>query len=656
MKWLRSPFLIPVLFLLYHYKLWTGVQTLAADTGDGIGAFKFFSILPYYWNWYEAAGQPYWTEMAIYRLQDPLMWPFVLFVKVLPVNPLIQFNLFILLRMGLLGVGFYYLLKTLKCRDFSAQLGTLIAMFGSAIPIMFRSIGALDLLTGFVGLMLFGLKFIQTGKRVYGFLVLLVLLHESITYHILYLVPIALVLLPTYWKHLLPYKKQILIGALIFGAALSAEFLAVKDPSLLPALRSMRYGTWVDAKGKVVQKEVGVGESVLSSDNLKAVAEDCGTRFSCRYYSVNLLKTFLLSDSAWSLTGYISFAGIGLLLISFLFIKRWDFRMLHTIGILTFVLSLGGATPLWGFLQKILPVLGFVRHTGFYFHLFVLVLCCLSALALNEFQDRMSKGMRPVLFLIVFVDLLAFQRLYVAGFLNFAKEGQLEKIDSRASERFESRILRVYNPYLIPRSSAATVYGTPSVLEPIFVQDQITEDHLKRGEHPRHFGFITLFISKPMAQLRVKLGNDLNAFKERVGVTPFGVLTSTNERREPRTLEIKGENLISSFTVARPTTMYLAVPFETIHSITVNGKPTPFTSSEGGYGVLFSSDEGPNSVEIEPKLGRRNLIYSLYYGAYFFFLWLAFHPEKFLSRIFRETSFNLSDLLSRTRASSKSFT
>ena len=596
-----------------NYRLVLGRHTVAFDTGDGLASFRFFKLPIPYWNWFEGAGQPFWTELAVYRMQDPLMWPLILLAKNLSPDLIIQFNLYVLFRISLLSVGIYYLFRALNLSRMATQMGTIVATMGSTVSMALYSIGILDLLSAFVGISLFGLLYLQHQSR--GFLILLTLmcLHASITYHIVYLLPLFLGVALIFreqrigvFELLRRDFKWILRSVLLIAARLGAQWLAVTDRHLVPLLRSIFYNTEVDAAGKILSADgVGHGRSIFEN-SLKTPVEACGKLFHCAPHTFQHLKTFLHQGVFWSRTGFVTVVGLLLLLYSLSLFRERRIRVVWGLTLFCFALSLGHHFPFWSLAQSLLPPLQFLRHTGFYVSLYTLFLCLLIAYAWER-----QKHFRWLMVVLMLGELAYFNRYQMGRFLEFTTPTQHAELNTLHADTFKFRKFRLLNGYGAPRSSLGTAFGIPTVAEPLFVQDlHVTQTHQDRSDNPRFFGNINLFQSRPTTIARVHL--DKETLSQAAGVFPYPLLTSNGDAYAVR---FHGDSVEATLEVSTAREFYAAFSSEVLDQVLLNDRLLTFSSAQQ-FGVTFDVPPGIHTLRLVPQLGRRNAIYALYYGAY----------------------------------------
>ncbi len=602
-KFFYSPYLVPFLFLLFHYGVFTGIEGFSHDAGDGLAAFKFFSFPPRYWNWMENTGQPFWLDMAWFRVQDPLWWPLLALCKALPLGTLAAFHTFLLLRIAVLGVGIGLLFRDFGARGMARQLGVALALFGSFGANLFAQFGLFDLGFTFV----FGLYFF---RRRSWWALTAVFVSATQSYTALLLFPFALVAALRYHRVLRAHWREVGTGLVVVSLAAASSFVAVREEGLLPILRSLRYHSTVDETGRNLTRGSDFGKSVFDKAALDST-KTCHTEKFCSESSWSwLVDLFSPKQDGKHYASYLTVTGLLAALLG-LILMPWRGRVaVGVFALLSFLLSLGSKTPLWGLTQTLFPFLYVVRHTHHLMSLTVLALCFAAAMALTQIPNR---RLVAFLALVAVLELFAFDRWTAFRVRTEPSTALKELVRTPLPQTFMTREFRPAFRHPSPRSGWATLSGIPTALE-----------NAPEGNQPRHFGAVTSFYWE--SYVRARLSKKEPDLRRAFGVRPNPVV-SVSPGMVPVPLNWIGENLEAE--IASGTSAYFSVPFDAVAEVRVNGQTAAFEKAQG-FGVSVPLGNGPHKVELIPKLGTRNAVFGLFYGSYC--LWFAWaFAQGFLS-------------------------
>ena len=546
-KFVDSISFIPAVFFLLNLPLCLGLRTFTHDTGDGIAAFKFWTLSPQYWNWFESGGQPFWHDLSTFRLHDPLHWPLLLLLKSLPIPTLASFNLFILFRISLIGVGIELLNGALGFSKRTGQLIAFIALFSGLGASIYEQLGMHDIVFPFLFFLWASLKLHQTQQTKYIIALGLVSLHCSMSYHIFYLIPIffavfivCAILKPRELKFFSLTLKSHYRGIITISfATLLALFsmkIATTDPNLLPVLRNMTYGSFVNSSGENITSGFYRGRNLLKQSQLKVSPDECNRTMHCSFYKLNYLKSFLTGSPAFpgiisaEYSGYLGRITLVVALIG-LFTSGFLKNVMLVNLVLSLVLSLGNQTPLWSFVQRVFPPLSYTRHTHFYLAIFSITILGLFAIGFERLRNNPFPKRKTVLCLLslgIITEGLLYH--FTEGFRiqEVTLSGQNELISKPLPEFLTSREFRLSYPASVPRSGAATTFSTPSALESVLYGFG-RPPRIKDGELDfvdiQTIGFVTPFLLKHTFSSRLLLSTNPNAFKRAFGVFPYGVFT-----------------------------------------------------------------------------------------------------------------------------------
>lgn len=676
----QSSFFVPFLFVLANWQIWLGTHSFHHDTGDGLAAFKFASFVPRYWNWFESAGQPYWLDVALFRLHDPLAWLLLAPLKALPFTPLVAFGLFILLRIAILGVGVSLLMKALGFSWKIRQLGVALTLFGSIGSGTFEQLGMLDISLPFVYLSWCCLRFAQTKGRRFLAGIGLVVVHCSFGYHLLMLVPVAAAVLLTgtfafrrelwtFFGDLAGAKLSLAIVAASILLAGASAALSSRQEGFVPILRNTEYSSSMDREGNNLSPTVYRGINLFDSSRLSTANLKCHVNAFCGEYSAKYLSIFAVllpgEIQPWGeLTGFLGRMALLLALFGIVFGRR-PLNVVATVMVIsTFGLSLGGQFPLWPISQKLFPPLAMVRHTHFYLSLIVLSLVVLSCLGMEALKRR---PIPKTIAIVVLLAGMAWTYLTTEHLPFFIGPGAWPLTAALLGAGVPMLfVLKGTRPalgalliaeILVFHFSYGAIYKRPvSDFQRELINRPLSRTILTRALRfynpygfPRSalgtaFNFPTAV--EPVARLvRSKPAND-EVSAEDVRVvgypTPF-VLEHTLRRRliladkgeafkrafgirpygifsisgkEAIPMEIEGENLRAVAVADAPTSAYLSVPFPHIAEVLVDGRPVPFTEANA-FGLSFNLDSGAHDVLVRPKVATGKKVILLFYLASF---------------------------------------
>lgn len=392
----------PTLLILANLPVLQGGEAFHHDTGDGIAAFKFVGVIPRLWNWFENAGQPFWHDLTIFRFHDPLVWPVLLPLKVLPLEPYLAYTLFILIRIWTLGLGTSLLLNSLGFSKTIRQVGAFIALFGSLGASVYEQWGMLDIAFPFLFLLWALIRLVQTREGKYLAVIGVLLIHGVYNYHILLLGPTFFligILVAIFFRNrfvsfiqlLMTLRWRVLFVLFTTGLAGTSAYLSAKRPELTPILRNVEYGSHVDNFGNNTDQTIYQGVNVFDSSRLESSGVLCGVNTFCSEYHSDYLSVFykLLPWDIHPWGESIGFVGRLALLIA-LIGACFGRRPLSFLGLAllfsSYGLSLGSKSFLWPLVKNIFPLLSVVRHSHFYLAIMVLALIFLTCLGLEVFQ------------------------------------------------------------------------------------------------------------------------------------------------------------------------------------------------------------------------------------------------------------------------------
>lgn len=684
LKALKSHVFVPVLFCLLNWKIWSGTHGFIHDTGDGIGAFKFASLLPKYWNWFEAGGQPYWYDLA--RLQDPVSWLLLAPLKLLPLETFTAYGIFILLRIGVLGVGVSLLVASLGFRWRVRQLATGLVLFGSLGASIYEQIGMLDLMLPFVFSLWCLVRLAQTNRGIFLAGIGILVVHCSIGYHLVMLTPLlALLGIGTF----LFYRPQLLglaralkqrpLGLATLAAGTILLFLSVltatQEPGLLPMTRNLRYNSLVSENGTNLNHDVYGGRNLFDTARLQTGTEECHKSMHCSEYYVDYLTSFFAPDTRGNPISveFTAFIGRSALLIALagLFLGRrklgWLFGL--TAGF-SFLLSLGTQTFVWPLTQRLFPLLGYVRHTHFYVCLFTLSLVGLFCVG-AEWLEKKRRAFSWIA--IVLIGEVLFFHFRQGVTVQMPLPSALRAlVNAPLPDRMVEREARAFNPFTLPQTSVGSAYGRPTALEPVNVAtSRPARDKGLDTFDIRFLGFVTPFMLRHTLRARLVLSEEPEAFKRAFGVRPYSILSlhpwksvryrdpndpaelskmaagenhasklllpfaQKAEMKEPSAefgipIRIAGESLFATTHSLTPRLAYLAVPSSHIADILLDGNKAEFFKANI-FGVALPLPAGAHTLEIKPNLETARAVFRYFYlGSFllFLFLYLEYRRDR----------------------------
>lgn len=613
-----------MIFFLLNWPLWQGRAHFVGDTGDGIAAFKFLSLPVRYWNWIEAAGQPFWMDLAIFRLQDPLVWLFAFPLKWLPLATLTAFQIFILVEFCAFGLGVDLLARSLGLRARTAQVTAFLALFGGLGAGMYHQFGMFYVALPFVYGLWCAVRLAQTGRGRYLAGAGLVLIYGSLSYHLLMLAPFFAGLAAWQFRPLWRGLRENLAGlAIVLLGALLATFsayTALHHPGQIPALRNTFYMTLLDERGnKEADQYYAAGN--LFEASLLSEAEACRTTAACATYDPARLLTFLLPGRAETgeAIGFIGRIGILLAIFGAVAARR---RRLPRACLAVFagalLLSAGHRGWLWPIVQSVLPGFFLIRHTHFYLAILSLAAIGLAGVGLETISDRRA---RALLLGLILAEGLQFHFAFTLPHAVPTAAVQREMISEPLITELTSRELRAYNPFQAPRTAVGTALGIPTAIEAI---DRASSAFIAKDKEIRVLGFITPFVLAETLRARLTLSSRREDFGRAFGVKPYGVLSGVTmaDGVNPR-VTIVGNNLVSTLVSKTETRAYLAIPYGQIATIDIDGAAVPF-KKERGFGLAFTVPPGAHTLTVKPEGATAFQVLALYYsGAFLIWGYLA---------------------------------
>lgn len=147
-----TPLLLKILIVIQFFYIYSGLlfsqKIFTHDSIIWYGAFHYYvdSITNGYfpfWDPYILAGSPFYPNIHISGLLDPLVALLLFLIKVLGLSPLTAWIYFCLLRLFVFIIGSYCLFKRITDCRLSASLSAGILLF-SVAPVAFRQMGVLD--------------------------------------------------------------------------------------------------------------------------------------------------------------------------------------------------------------------------------------------------------------------------------------------------------------------------------------------------------------------------------------------------------------------------------------------------------------------------------------------------------------------------------
>jgi hypothetical protein len=137
-KFLISILLFVVLFLILYYDLIIGDKIFIYDVIIWWGSFYYYvdSIVNYsfpFWNPYMLTGSPFYQDIHVLGLLDPLIWLPILLAK-LGLSYLSAYKIFCLSRLLIFILGSYFLFKYITKSKNSALISSVVLLF-STMPV-----------------------------------------------------------------------------------------------------------------------------------------------------------------------------------------------------------------------------------------------------------------------------------------------------------------------------------------------------------------------------------------------------------------------------------------------------------------------------------------------------------------------------------------
>lgn len=673
-KLVRSHFFVPVIFFLLNWKVWLGTRGFVHDTGDQIGAFKFASFIPKYWNWFESGGQPYWYDLA--RLHDPFSWLAMVILKALPIDTYAAYGIFVLLRIMALGVGISLLVNSLGFSWRVRQLATFLALFASLAASIYIQSGMLDIAFPFVMILYCLIRLAQTDRGVYLAGIGLVILHCSLAYSLVMLPPVFLmlgiataILYPSSMLALgRALKKRVLgIATIGFGTAILSfsTLTATNEAGFLPMTRNVHYNSPVDINGTNLSRDEYGRRNIYDTSPLAAASNHCFKTMRCTEYYADYLVSFLRPDTSGNpiTAEFVGFIGRAALLISLLglFLGRRKLAWIFASALVTSLfLSFGTQYAAWPLAQRVFPFLEYARHTHFYLSLVVVSLLGLFCVGFEAIEKRRADLARLAAMIVI-----------AEGFwFHFAKAVPVQEpvdpelrdlVAQPLPDKIVTRAARFLNPFTLPQTSVATSYGHPNALEPVYFKlDRPPRAGDLDTYDIRYLGYVLPFMLKHTMRARLLLSEDPVAFKRAFGVAPFSILSlhpwQTVRYREPDgeitlpdiasgvnlvakglasvapkevspgatasygiPLTIDGENLTAVVSSPNPAMAYLALPFPHIAEVRIDGVKTDIFKANV-FGIALAFPAGKHTLTIEPDLLTARKVFFFFYAGAFLML------------------------------------
>lgn len=398
---------VPLLYLVLNHHAVRGHVVFYHDTRDGLAAFKFAllspTLIPAYWNWLDMTGVPFWLDMGWFRVQDPLMWLPLLVLKALPFGIEHKFNLYMLFRIFLLGVGLGLLFKEFRFQTFVRNACVAMVLFGGLGQVFFPSVGMLDTTFGLTFLLYFGIRFFKTRNALFALLWSAFFVHATLSYHILYIICVlgitfllSLGFIRGATKEVFEALKSnvasLVVVAMICGASLASVFLATKQKNLTPILRNIPFNSTVSPDGICMTPGLQYGNSIYSWENMTHKSSECGTDFYCAELSPSDLMSLVRYERVWETNCFITFLGLISVLVGVFFVRTRLFWLTLTMTVFSLLCGLGHHTPFYPFFQGVLPIPGWVRHTEFFTPFFVVGLILMAGQALTHLLMLVDKS------------------------------------------------------------------------------------------------------------------------------------------------------------------------------------------------------------------------------------------------------------------------
>ncbi|MFA5336812.1 MAG: hypothetical protein WC330_00600 [Candidatus Omnitrophota bacterium] len=221
--------LISLLFiLLFHKILITASDMFSHDSIWWYGAYHYFAdslsggIFPY-WDPYNSCGQPFYYNLGILRLQEPITIGFILLSKILHISILTIYHWEYMLRILFVGIGTYLCYRQTNKYLLTNLLVFLIFIFSSFATTCLRQNGVLYILFWVPWVVYFLLRLLK-NINLYNmvglsFFIGLSLCNYQGVYLLVYLFIILLTLLINQRKYLSSQIKNIKnLRLIIFGA------------------------------------------------------------------------------------------------------------------------------------------------------------------------------------------------------------------------------------------------------------------------------------------------------------------------------------------------------------------------------------------------------------------------------------------------------
>lgn len=144
--------LISLLFVLFFHRiLITATDMFSHDSICWYGAYHFFAdalsggIFPY-WDPYNACGQPFYYNLGILRLQEPITIAFIFLAKILHISILTIYHWDYMIRILLTGIGTYLCYRQTNKYVLSNLLVFAVFIFSSFTTTSLRQNGVLYIL------------------------------------------------------------------------------------------------------------------------------------------------------------------------------------------------------------------------------------------------------------------------------------------------------------------------------------------------------------------------------------------------------------------------------------------------------------------------------------------------------------------------------
>lgn len=658
---LGSVWLVPLLFLVLNYNVVLGRSVFSHDTADGLAAFKFVllgkSFFPPYWNWLDVTGLPFWLDMGWFRAQDPLMWLPMTLLRRLPLRVEHAFNLFLLVRMVMVGFGLALLFREFRFSPFLRNACVGMVLFGGLGHVFFRSVGMLDTIFGMVFLLFWGIRFLRTEKAGYAVLWGFFFVHSTLSYHIIFtMLVLGFTLLlwclfnPAFLKSLgaivLRNSPVLAVVLVMVVSSLASVLAATKQQGIVPLLRSTVMGSTVSSDGFALSPKLIKGNNILSRDRLSQKISDCGVSMNCAVLTQADLET-LVKYEPREANAYITYGGLFAAVASLFFLRTPLFWVTCGATLFSLLCGLGMQTPFYPALQIVIPVTQWVRHTEFFLPIFVLGLVLMAGQFGMWLQARLEKlSWLPMLFLAL---------VLTEGFVYHHKVGKTYLRDfntkSPVSQEliftFSTRAYRVHRQWM-PRWFEGVLTGRATALEGSTKFRTASDDILR-------FQNIPSFVGTDYLKARLDYSSDLDALKVVFGIIPQPVFrwypqssislpggervadvqlvrtgrlildnppSSTSGAVSPMDalppltpVRIEGDNLVVRPNVPAKGWGYLAIAHSLVQDVFVDQQRVDFYRAQK-FGIAFPLERGNSRVEIRPDLSTAHSVKVLYYGSY----------------------------------------